>query len=248
VLDRPTRCDRVHLLQFSAATFSTRFSRDKFPFSGGEFVLVTKSQSDIQRLSALSDGIFAVAMTLLTFNVHLPPSSAGPQLSQELLRMSGEAAGLLLSFAIAAMFWISHLRIFQMLQRADFGFGLLNFVLLLSIVLLPISTSVSTSFPQTTAAKFVFGGNLVLISLMTLSLWVYGLSRRLLVMPSLYSRQSLLESAPLIFSTLIFSSALLAMLLKPWLGPYLWSCAFASPLIRLLAKRRFGSAPQRGRP
>jgi hypothetical protein len=52
VLDRPTRCDRVHLLQFSAATFSTRFSRDKFPFSGGEFVLVTKSQSDIQRLSA----------------------------------------------------------------------------------------------------------------------------------------------------------------------------------------------------
>lgn len=205
---------------------------------------MTKSQSDIQRLTALSDGIFAVAMTLLAFNVHLPPSSAGAQLSQELLRMSGEAAGLLLSFAIAAMFWISHLRIFQMLQRVDFGFGLLNFALLLSIVLLPISTSLSTSFPQSTTAKFVFGGNLVLISLMTMSLWIYGCSRRLLAVPSLYSRESLLELVPSIFSTLIFSSSLLTMLWKPWLGPYLWSCAFVSPLIRHFAKQWFGSPPQ----
>jgi hypothetical protein len=99
----------------------------------------SNSLSEIQRLSALSDGIFAVAMTLLAYNVHLPASSAGLQLSRELARMSGEVAGLLLSFAIAAMFWLSHLRLFQLLQKVDFGFRLVNFALLLSIVLLPIS-------------------------------------------------------------------------------------------------------------
>ena len=104
----------------------------------------SNSLSEIQRLSALSDGIFAVAMTLLAYNVHLPASFDDRGLPQEFGRMLGEVGGLILSFAIVAMFWISHLRIFQLLHRVDFGFRICNFALLLSIVLLPISTSVST--------------------------------------------------------------------------------------------------------
>ncbi len=199
----------------------------------------SNSLSEIQRLSALSDGIFAVAMTLLAYNVHLPASSAGLQLSRELARMSGEVAGLLLSFAIAAMFWLSHLRLFQLLQNVDFGFRLVNFALLLSIVLLPISTSLSTLFVQSPEAMFVLGGNLVLISLMTLSLWVYALARGLLALPPRSIRRALLELVPSLFSTLIFAASLLAMTWKPMFGPLLWSCAFASPLVAHLAKRWF---------
>jgi hypothetical protein len=103
---------------------------------------------EIQRLSALSDGIFAVSMTLLAFSIHLPESSAAGRLANELTRMCQEGIGLVVSFWIAAMFWLSHLRLFQLLQRADFGFRLLNFALLLSIVVLPISTSFDTTFFQ----------------------------------------------------------------------------------------------------
>ena len=156
--------------------------------------------------------------------------------------MLGEVGGLILSFAIAAMFWISHLRIFQLLHRVDFGFRICNFALLLSIVLLPISTSVSTRFGRAPEAMFVLGSNQVLISIMNLSLWIYGLARQLLELPSLHSRRALLEMAPSIFSTLIFSLALLAIAWNPALGPQLWSCAFASPLIGHYTKRWFGSS------
>ena len=74
---------------------------------------------DIQRLSALSDGIFAVAMTLLAFSIHLPESSAAGRLANELTRMHHEGIGLVVSFWIAAMFWLSHQRLFQLLQRIN---------------------------------------------------------------------------------------------------------------------------------
>jgi uncharacterized membrane protein len=195
------------------------------------------SQLEIQRLSALSDGIFAVAMTLLAYNVHLPASSHASRQSQELARMFGEVGSLLLSFAIAAMFWLSHLRLFQLLQRVDFGFRLVNFAFLLSIVLLPISTSLSTLFVQSPEVLFVLGWHLVLISLMILSLWIYGLGRQLLVIPSFFSRRTLLELIPLLFSTSIFCVSLLVMIWKPSLGPRVWIFAFASPLVGHFARR-----------
>jgi uncharacterized membrane protein len=66
---------------------------------------------DVQRLAALSDGIFAVAMTLLAYNVHVPSAPLSErQLGVELGRMLGEALSLLMSFAVAAMFWMSHFR------------------------------------------------------------------------------------------------------------------------------------------
>jgi uncharacterized membrane protein len=203
----------------------------------------TESTEGIQRLAALSDGIFAVGMTLLTFNIHLPDSSASGRLAQELSRMSGEAVGLVVSFGIAAMFWMSHFRLFLFLRRTDVGFTLMNFTLLLSIVVLPISTSFETSFSKSLIAELVLGGNLVLISLMNLFLWLYGLKMRLLAVPSPGPRGVWLELIPAIFAVLIFSLALLTMAWKSEFGPRLWYLAFATPLVSRFAKRHFGSQP-----
>jgi len=199
------------------------------------------SGAEIQRLSALSDGIFSVAMTLLAFNVHLPDSSAGERLSQELARMFGEAGGLVVSFCIAAMFWMSHLRLFGFLQKVDIGFRLLNFALLLSIVVLPISTSLETSFGRSPIASFVLEGNLTLISLANASLWLYALGRLMLALPSPGLRGVWLQLVAVIFPVLVFALSLLIMVWKPTLGPRLSVCAFATPLISHLAGRAFGA-------
>jgi uncharacterized membrane protein len=199
-----------------------------------------KSDSEpvIQRLSTLSDGIFAVAMTLLAYNVHLPAVSANLQMSQELRRMFGEVGGLLLSFAIAAMFWRSHLRLFQKLCQVDFGFQLANFALLFSIILLPISTGLSISFPRTKETLFVLGGNLVFLSLTNLAMWIYAYLKRLLTEPRWSVRRFIVELIPSIFSTLIFFSSLFVIRLKPDLVSYIWSIAFISPFLGYFAGRR----------
>jgi uncharacterized membrane protein len=67
---------------------------------------MTKS-ADLQRLASLSDCVFAVAMTLLTFSVRIPDHGVEPaKLPGEFTRMWNESFGLVLSFAIAAMMWV----------------------------------------------------------------------------------------------------------------------------------------------
>jgi uncharacterized membrane protein len=204
------------------------------------FMNESDSIAEIQRLCALSDGIFAVAMTLLTFNIHLPDSSAAGRLAPELFRMLGESVGLLLSFGIAAMFWMSHFRLFRFLRKADVGFMLLNFALLFSIVLLPICTSFETSFSRSPIAELVLGGNLALISLMNLFLWLYGLKMRFLALPAPGPRGALLELIPAIFAVLIFALSMLTMVWKPELGPRVWCLAFGTPLVSQFARRYLG--------
>jgi uncharacterized membrane protein len=102
---------------------------------------MTKS-ADLQRLASLSDCVFAVAMTLLAFTVRIPDQGLDPaKLPGELTRMWNESFGLVLSFAIAAMFWVGHFRLLRSLSRATVGVIYLNLFQLFWIVVLPISTS-----------------------------------------------------------------------------------------------------------
>jgi len=185
----------------------------------------------------LSDGIFAVAMTLLAYNVHLPVVRANVQMSRELPRMFGEVGGLLLSFAVAAMFWRSHMRLFQLLRKVDAGFQLANFALLFSIILLPISTGLSTSFSRSTETLFVMGGNLVLLSLTNLVVWIYAYLKRLLAEPRWSLRLFFTQLIPSIFSTLVFCGSLFAVGRAPNLIHGIWSVAFVSPFLGRLARR-----------
>jgi uncharacterized membrane protein len=87
---------------------------------------MTKS-ADLQRLASLSDCVFAVAMTLLAFSVRIPDQGADPaKLPGELTRMWNEFSGLVLSFAIAAIFWLGHLHLVRSLSRATVGLIYLN--------------------------------------------------------------------------------------------------------------------------
>ena len=76
----------------------------------------------MQRPASLSDCVFAVAMTLLVFSVRIPDQAVSEaKLQGELLRMLGESYGLVLSFAIAAMVWVGHLRLLNSLRHATVG-------------------------------------------------------------------------------------------------------------------------------
>jgi uncharacterized membrane protein len=188
---------------------------------------------DVQRLAALSDGIFAVAMTLLAYNVHVPnPPLNDRQLGIELVRMLGEGSGLLMSFAVASMFWMSHFRLFSSIRQADYRFGLINFGLLFSIVLLPISTSLRAAFGSSKAAAVVFGINLTLLSALNMLLWVYAVRRRWL--PGFDRRFPgiLLDLVPNVYSLSVFLGALAVIPWKPAMAQVLWTSAFGAPLVR----------------
>jgi uncharacterized membrane protein len=127
---------------------------------------MTKS-ADLQRLASLSDCVFAVAMTLLAFSVRIPDQGLDPaKLPGELTRMWNEFSGLVLSFAITAIFWVGHFRLLRSLSRATVGLIYLNLFQLFWIVVLPISSSLIRI--EARATTIVMEANVTLIALSAL--------------------------------------------------------------------------------
>ena len=85
------------------------------------------------RMEAFSDGVFAVAITLLIFDVHLPSSSVG-SLGIALALQLSSYVSFLISFAFIGIMWVNHHRPFSHIRNSD------NLLLFRLLLLLGVST------------------------------------------------------------------------------------------------------------
>ena len=94
------------------------------------------------RLIFLSDGVFAIAMTLLVVDLAVPivASGATSELSTRLWELRPKYVSFLVSFLVIATYWANHQRIFQYIVRVDGTLVWLNIVLLLCIAFQPFPT------------------------------------------------------------------------------------------------------------
>jgi uncharacterized membrane protein len=164
--------------------------------------LESRSSALLDRLIFLSDGVFAIAMTLLAIELTVP-SSDPSELVQALLALGPKYLSFLISFLVIASFWTSHQRIFSFIIRSDTRLVWLNVFLLLCIAFQPFPTSVLGTYRNTTAVTF-YAGTLVVTGLSVLVLWLYATRKRRLVSSNLSARQIQhltlrLAGAPLVF-------------------------------------------------
>lgn len=93
------------------------------------------------RLEAFSDGVFAVAITLLVVNLHVPQSINGQgNLLADLGHQWPAYVSLVISFTTVGIIWINHHAVFTLVRRVDRSLLLLNLVLLLAVVIIPYPT------------------------------------------------------------------------------------------------------------
>jgi uncharacterized membrane protein len=123
------------------------------------------------RLEALTDGIFAVAMTLLVLDLKLDVTIDSPSLAEEFLRLVDRIDNYAISFAVLAVFWIGHLRIIRRVHEADSAFVVVNLVLLFLTTLVPPLTALLGDHPDQPRAAVLYGGNLILILVCEMMLW-----------------------------------------------------------------------------
>jgi uncharacterized membrane protein len=123
------------------------------------------------RLEALTDGIFAVAMTLLVLDLKLDEAVDGPSLAEEFLRLVDHVDNYAISFAVLAVFWIGHLRIIRRVHEADSFFVVANLALLFLTTLVPPLTALLGHHPEQPRAALLDGGNLILILTCEMLLW-----------------------------------------------------------------------------
>ncbi len=103
----------------------------------------------LDRTLAISDGVFAFAVTLLVLDLFVPALSSGAtsaDLAQALSKESLSFISYLLSFFIAGVWWNAHNRNFGYIRKADSRLRWLNLLFLLWIALLPFFTKILNQY------------------------------------------------------------------------------------------------------
>ena len=132
------------------------------------------------RLEAFSDGVFAVAITLLVLNIRIPPDNLldDPHLWRELLGQWPMLAAFVTSFATIGIMWINHHRLYNHIKRTDTGLLLFNLLLLLLNVFVPFPTALLAQqdavHPDQHLAAAVYSGTYVLLACCFNILWRYA--------------------------------------------------------------------------
>lgn len=102
---------------------------------------IGESRLDAQRTAAFSDGVIAIAMTLLAIELPLPHGETPARVWASFAQNFGdEYLAFLISFAVIAMFWFQHHRLFARIERISPELTLWNLLGLLAIVLIPFAT------------------------------------------------------------------------------------------------------------
>jgi uncharacterized membrane protein len=130
---------------------------------------------DLERVGAFSDGVFAIAITVLVLSIHLPSLShpTETQLRHGLGGLERQVLTYFLSFYVIGTYWYSHHRMWHFLIRIDSRFVALNMLLLSFIALLPFPTQLMGSYGDTTTATVIYAVAVSLTGLASTALWYY---------------------------------------------------------------------------
>lgn len=129
------------------------------------------------RIEALTDGIYAVAMTLLVIDLKLPEAhslATREQLDDALVALAPKALAWFISFFVLAIFWLSQHRAFHRLRVVDSRYVWLNIVQLAFVSLLPFSASLIGEHGATSEAHCFYNGNMMVLGFLSLVQLLYS--------------------------------------------------------------------------
>jgi uncharacterized membrane protein len=144
---------------------------------------------DPTRVLALSDGVFAVIITLLVLEIHVPELTRGQSLNQALGEVQPSLTAFVISFVLAAMYWVGHRDLFALIRRTDRGLVWLNILFLLPLCLLPFAAGMIGRYDREPVALRIYGLVLVVIAVMRVLIWLYATNRPHLLWRRLDDRQ-----------------------------------------------------------
>lgn len=136
--------------------------------------------TETARVEAFSDGVFAIAITLLILEIKIPFPGPTP-LSWQLLRQWPSYVSFVISFAFIGIMWMNHHRLFTHIRRCDDGLLLLNLLLLLGVTAVPFPTAVLAAHlrqPGERTAVLLYNGTYVFIAICFNVLWRFAAAEK----------------------------------------------------------------------
>jgi uncharacterized membrane protein len=132
-------------------------------------------EKETARIEAFSDGVFAIAITLLILEIKVPPATV--DLGSQLLRQWPSYVAFVISFAFIGIMWINHHRLFTHIHRSNTVLLILNLLLLLGVCWVPYPTAVLAqhlSAGDQKIAALLYHGSYFVIAIFFNVLWQYA--------------------------------------------------------------------------
>jgi uncharacterized membrane protein len=193
-----------------------------------------ENEVEFSRIVAFSDGVFAIAITLLVLGLAVPKHLNGESLAAALWSQRESLFAYVLSFAVIGRFWIVHHRLFSDIVGFDGRLIALNLFYLAWIVLIPFSSEVLGDHGGQAAAAVLYAANL------------FGVTLAGILISTDARRAGLAQSEPAvakalqrrsIFVAAVFLASIPIALLDANLAPYVWLALFLDPGGRLFNGR-----------
>jgi len=142
-----------------------------------------RGAADNLRLNAMSDGVFAIVMTLMVLDIKVPKVADG-DLAGALLESWPEIAIMLLSFVLLGIYWVGHNNVFQHILKHDRFMLWLNILFLLVVALVPYGTGMLVRHGGSQIAHVVYAGVLAAGGVLLDLIWLHASANRHLMCAS----------------------------------------------------------------
>lgn len=132
---------------------------------------------DSKRIEALSDGVFAFAMTLLALSIDLPRGIPEASANQAILRYLIDSVPQFINyvtvFLVLGLFWYGHQRVFHFIKYVDTGFLWINILFLMFVALTPFTTNLAGDYGEYQMGVLPMEIHIIILSLILGYQWSY---------------------------------------------------------------------------
>lgn len=193
-------------------------------------------QPSIGRMLSLSDGVVAIALTLLVLQLRVPPvheltnQNSASELAAQLGNGGDRLVSYGISFYIIAQFWLIHHRVFRQISGHQEGLAWWNFAFLFTITVMPFTSDLLGSYSENPLAVNIFAFNLLLASLATLATLKLG-QRRGLLTPQATRRSVRVSELRSIIGAFILAASMGVAWANPDAAKYLWLLIAVAPVL-----------------
>jgi uncharacterized membrane protein len=212
---------------------------------------VTDDQDDpsTDRLVTLSDGVVAIALTLLILSIQIPSTKGLLHDPDSISELAGALAqtvdgwiSYVISFYVIAQFWSIHRQVFRGIRGHREGLAVWNFLFLFTISVMPFTSDLIGKYSENPLSVMIFSLNLILANVATYGMLTYSRRHRLLNERGAAVLQRY-ESAEGWISISFYLLAIPVSLVSPDIAKLCWAGLAIAPRLASMITKRRGNQP-----
>jgi uncharacterized membrane protein len=193
--------------------------------------------SDLGRVLALSDGVFAIALTVLVLEIALPATTTERTLGHDLRALGPKYFAYALSFFTIGTMWLIHRLAFRRIARTNATLLIVNLLLLMGVAFMPFPTAVLGEFGGNATATVFYAVTMTAVSCLSSGLWWYASGDRDLLRPGTDPEWIRAGRMRALVGPIVFVASIPVAAFAPYAAVAMWLLTFP---LRLLVPRLLG--------